>query len=263
MAAPDRSRGSTEPTSAGATAPLDSLKLAVAFLTVVRIRLRGQAPPLGSSAVAFPVVGGLVGAVAGGVGYLLEPSLGPTLAAIFGAGVLVGITGALHQDGLADCCDGLGVRGDRKRRLEVMRDSSVGTFGALGLIFWLALFVSAVAGLDRGDALRAFVVACSLGRWAALVHASTSSPARPDGLGAEFAVRGRSLAVSALLAAVVAVGLDGVDGLVVLAASAGVGLLISAWSRRSLGGRTGDTLGACVAIAEVCVAVVMLALNRG
>jgi adenosylcobinamide-GDP ribazoletransferase len=238
----------------------DSLRLAASFLTVVPVGLRRASPlPLGSAAGWFPLVGGLIGGVAGGVDYLLEPSLGPTVAAILAVGVLVTITGGLHQDGLADCADGLGARGDRDRRLSVMRDPSIGTFGALALILWLALFVAAVAGLERADAWRVLVVAAAAGRWAVLVHARSAPAARAGGLGAGFVVAGRSLGLAGLTAAALALGLVGVgDGLLVLAAAAAVGLLASAWSRGALGGRTGDTLGACVAIAEVSVVVALL-----
>ena len=63
--------------------------------------------------------------------------------------VLVAVTGALHQDGLADCADGLGVRGDRERRLAVMRDSAIGAFGTLALIGWALLLIAALPTLER------------------------------------------------------------------------------------------------------------------
>ncbi|HEX3873052.1 MAG TPA: adenosylcobinamide-GDP ribazoletransferase [Solirubrobacteraceae bacterium] len=238
--------------------------MAVGFLTVVPVGLRGEARPPGAAAGWFPVVGGVLGGVAGGVYYGLEPSVGRTVAAILGVGVLVAVTGGLHQDGLADWCDGLGGRGDRDRRLAIMRDSAIGTFGAVGLIVWLMLFVSGLAGLDRADGLRAVVVACAAGRWAALVHAETAGPARTDGLGAGFVVeRGAFVVASGLAGVICVVGGGVVGGLVGLGVAGAVGLVISAWSRRGLGGRTGDTLGACVAIGEVAVVVCMLGVGVG
>lgn len=209
----------------------------------------------------FPVVGALVGAFAGGVGYLAEPALGPSVAAVLAVAALVAVTGGLHQDGLADCADGLGVR-DRQRRLAVMRDSAIGAFGALALLFWLLLLVSALAGLGREEAWRALVVAAATGRWSALLHAALAPPARADGLGAGFAVSRGSLALATVSAGAVAVGLAGPGhGAVVLAAASAVALAVTGLARAGLGGRTGDTLGATVAMAEVTVVVTLLAFQ--
>ncbi len=236
-----------------------SLRLAVAFLTIVPVRLRGEAPPLGAAAAWFPAVGALVGALSAAVGYLARPILGPGVAAILAVTVLVVITGALHQDGLADCADGLGARGDRQRRLATMRDPAIGTFGALALLLWLLLLVTALARFDREAALRALVTAVAAGRWAAVVHAELASPARRDGLGAEFTVGGAAITLATASVATVAVLVVGVVGaLIALVAATTVAVLVTAWSRASLGGRTGDTLGATVALGEVAVVVALL-----
>ncbi len=225
------------------------------------MRLRDPAPSLGAAAAWFPVVGALVGACAGVVAYLAAPQLGATVAAIMAVAVLIVVTGALHADGLADCADGLGVRGDRPRRLAVMRDSAIGTFGALALLVWVMVLVAALAGLERDDALRALVVAAVLGRWAPLLNAATTPPARAEGLGAGFAPGPTALALATVTAAAAALVLVGVErGLIVVVVAIVVALAVSAWSRAALGGRTGDTLGATVALAEAAVVVVLLGL---
>jgi adenosylcobinamide-GDP ribazoletransferase len=237
------------------------LRLAIAFLTIAPVGLRGEAPPLRAAAPWFALVGAAIGALAGGVAWLAQPSLGATVAAALGAAVLVVSTGALHLDGLADCADGLGARGGgRERRLEVMRDSSIGTFGALALGLWLILVVGAAAGLDRDGVFLAFVVATTTGRWAALLHATATGPARADGLGAAFTVTPLALAVASIVAAAAALGLEGLDGVAALAAAGAAGLLTGLWASRALGGRTGDTLGAAVALAEVAVLVTLRGL---
>jgi adenosylcobinamide-GDP ribazoletransferase len=103
-------------------------------------------------------------------------------------------------------------------------------------------------------------VAATAGRWAALLHAVGAPPARRDGLGAAFAVSAVSLAVATVVASAVALALTGVAGLGALGAAALVAGLVSAWSRRALGGRTGDTLGTAVALAEAAALVVLLGL---
>jgi adenosylcobinamide-GDP ribazoletransferase len=235
----------------------DGFALATTFLTIVPLPVRVGAQSRWTPAW-FPVVGALVGAVAGGVRYGLDPLLGPLPASALAAATLVICTGALHQDGLADLADGLGVRGDRMRRLAVMRDPQVGTFGVLALGLWLLALVSALTSLPREDALIALVVACALGRWSALVHAVAASPARSDGLGAGFVVDRAPLVVATAIALAIAVALEGPAPAAGAAAAALlVAGVLSAGVRRSLGGRTGDTLGACIALAEVAVVLVL------
>ncbi len=211
----------------------------------------------------FPVVGALVGGVAGGVRYGLDSLLGALPASALAAATLVACTGALHQDGLADCADALGVRGDRARRLAVMREPQVGVFGVLAVGVWLVLLVSALNGLDRDAALRALVVACALGRWSALLHALLAPPARRDGLGATFHVDRAPFAVASVLTVVVALALESpARAAIVAGATIVTALAVTAWARRAIGGRTGDTLGASVALVEVVVCLVILGAAR-
>jgi len=243
--------------------PWQGLASAITFLTIVPVPGAGEAG-LSSAAVWFPVVGAAVGALAGGARLLSGLALNATVATVLAMIVLVLVTGALHQDGLADTADGIGARGGRDRRLAVMRDSATGVFGALALIAWALLLVTTVASLDGDRALRALVVACALARWAALVHAAATSPARADGLGASLHVGRVALGVASALAVAAALA---VGGLVAGAAALGTGAVVAALSvgfaRRTLGGRTGDTLGATVAIVEVGVCVVLLGVWQG
>nr|WP_246345881.1 adenosylcobinamide-GDP ribazoletransferase [Conexibacter arvalis] len=214
----------------------------------------------GRAAGWFPLVGAAVGALAGGVRVAAEPLLGAAPATVLALAALVAVTGALHQDGLADCADGLGVRGDRARQLAVMRDSRIGTFGMLALLGWGLMLLTTLAQVSAADALLALIAACALGRAAALVHAAATPPARRDGLGAGFAVRRRPLLLGALTAAAAALLAVGpLRGLLALAAAALVAALSVAWARRTLGGRTGDTLGATIALTELAVVVALAA----
>ncbi len=232
---------------------------AVAFLTVVPIRSRAGTD-LRAAAAWFPIVGALVGGLAGATRYATAPLFGPTVASVLALAVLVLVTGGLHQDGLADCADGLGVRGDRERRLAVMRDPATGVFGTLALLGWGLLLTAALAQLGDEQALRALVVAAVIGRAAVLLHAAATPPARPDGLGAAFDPPAASLAVAGVASLAIAILVAGpVEGLAAVAAGAVVALVASAWARRAIGGRTGDTLGATVALTEVAVCLTLLA----
>jgi adenosylcobinamide-GDP ribazoletransferase len=234
---------------------------AITFLTIVPVGARGE---LRRSAGWFPLVGAAVGGLAGGVRAGLTPVLGASAATVLAVAALVVVTGALHQDGLADTVDGLGVTGDRERRLAVMRDSSIGVFGALALIGWTLLLVVVLDPLSARRAAAALTAAAALGRWAALLHAAWSAPARAEGLGAAFAVGPAALVAASAVAGAAALGLCGIGpGLAAVGAAVVVAALSTLHARASLGGRTGDTLGATVAVAEVAVCTVLLALWRG
>jgi adenosylcobinamide-GDP ribazoletransferase len=232
---------------------------ALTFLTIVPVRSSGS---LSASALWFPVVGGLVGGFAGLVRAGGDSLVGGSAAAVLATVALVVVTGALHQDGLADCADGLGVRGNRERRLEVMRDSSNGTFATLALGLWLLGVTVALGGMTSHDAAWALVAAGAIGRWAALLHALVTRPARADGLGASFAVSSRDFIVASALAAAIAFGATGLaHAFIALAAATILTAALTGWADATLGGRTGDTLGAVVALTEVVVLLLLLGLT--
>jgi len=262
--------------SSRAPRPWQGLASAVAFLTIVPVPAGAMAPAdarpagLGASAAWFPLVGAGVGALAGGVRLLFGSLLSAGVASVLAMIGLVIVTGALHQDGLADTADGLGVRDHartadgRARRLEVMRDSSTGAFGALALIAWALLLFTTVSSLDGAHALRALVVACALARWAALAHAVATPAARGDGLGASLQVGRGALAIATVMAVAAAFAICGLGaGAAAILTAALAAALSVAFARRMLGGRTGDTLGATVAITELAVCVVLLGVWQG
>jgi adenosylcobinamide-GDP ribazoletransferase len=240
---------------------LAGAQIAVGLLTVIPVRARTEIDGIGASAAWFPLVGALVGLAAGGVRLAADHALGSGVAGVLAVITLVVLTGALHQDGLADCADALGVRGGRDRRLEVMRDSTVGAFGVLALVLWALLLAAVLAALPRHDAVKTLVIAGALGRWAAVLHAAALPPARPDGLGAAFLARPTASLV-ATGTAVATIALAPLPGLTAIAVAVAVVAAVSALARRGLGGRTGDTLGATVALTEVAVCLVLLGFAR-
>ncbi len=117
------------------------------------------------------------------------------------------------------------MRGDRERRLAVMRDPATGVFGTLALLIWGLLLTTAIASLGNEDALRALVVAATIARTAALVHAAAAPPARTDGLGAGFTPGSGAIAVAAVATIAAAILVAGpANGLAALAAGALVAL---------------------------------------
>jgi adenosylcobinamide-GDP ribazoletransferase len=216
---------------------------------------------------AYPVVGAAVGGIGAGVyGACAATGLPPPLSALWTLAALTWVTGALHEDGLADTADGFGGGGSRERKLEIMRDSRIGTYGALALVLAIALRGASLASLARpGPVAAALVAAGALGRGGILVLLLVLRPARPDGLGAtlrehrpERLAAGLALAAAAAFALLPArAALDAVS--VSLVASLG----LAALARRQVGGYSGDVLGAGASVVECAVLSVLAAARAG
>lgn len=234
---------------------------AMGFLT--RIPMRSDGPPGPAASPWFPVVGALVGLWAS-VFYVAAYQLMPSpLAALFAvvAGTLV--TGAFHEDGLADSADALGSGASGERGLEIMRDSKLGTYGSIAVIVTMLTRVLAVAALTPVQAVAGLVMAHSFGRAAAVVLMKISRPARPDGLGRAgvvgVSVAGAWIAVLvALVIGVVAGGWWVVPGAALAAISV---LWLGRISTRRFGGVTGDILGACEQLVEMAVLVATVVMS--
>ncbi len=239
------------------------LAAATALLTRLPVgRLVGNDPAvLGRAVWAYPLVGAAVGGFGGLAWWVLARlGLAPAVAAAWTLAALLLSTGALHEDGLADVADAAG-GGTRERRLAIMRDSRIGTFGAAALALSLGLRGAALVALGTpGRVWPALVAAGMLGRGAILVLIAVLAPARPEGLAAALGrpTRGR-LAVGggiAVLAALVALPL--MTAVMAVAVAVLAALLLAAIARRRFGGYTGDVLGAGSVLAE-CVVLSLLA----
>jgi adenosylcobinamide-GDP ribazoletransferase len=242
-------------------------RLAVGFLTIVpagRVEhdvAGGHQAWLSRAAGWFPIVGALVGGTAAGTVALAGTVLDPPVAGALGLVAAIVLTRGLHEDGLADTADGLGVHGSHERRLAAMKDSAVGAHGALAMACALLLSALALAGLDAEHAARALVAAHVLARTAMILAAALLGHARAEGdpsLGRSLAVP-RTPAIVATVLGVVGVLLacgpgDGAVALAVTAAALAVALAIQL---RAFGGRTGDTLGATGKLVEVAVLVAL------
>jgi len=243
--------------------------LAVVFLTRLPLPLTG---PLADGAAAramawFPVVGALIGMVGGLVFTLAElVRLPPMAAALLALAAMVWLTGGLHEDGAADVADGFGGGRDRTRKLEIMRDSRVGSYGVLALVFSVAIRASALAALTQpGTALAALVGAGALSRAGLALVARLLPPARSDGLAA---AQGRPGAGTSALALAfgLALGLPALwiagpwsMGGCAVAAAAGAVWLVGRLAMRQIGGHTGDVFGAAQQTADAAVLLTVAA----
>ncbi|MEH3117976.1 MAG: adenosylcobinamide-GDP ribazoletransferase [Methylorubrum populi] len=197
-----------------------------------------------------------------------EIRLGPFVAAALALVALALITGAMHEDGLADVADGFGGGHSRERCLEIMRDSRIGAYGGTALFLGLVLRAAMLATLlDRSGSLAAvsLLLAAALSRSAALVPIAILDPARPGGAGAAvgrptratLGIAGLLCVILAALAAALGLPPLGLVLALILAPLAAFGL--SALARWKIGGQTGDVVGACQQVGEVAVLLALVA----
>ena len=223
---------------------------AAVFLTRLPIRWRRYWPPeLSARALrAFPLIGlgiGLFGGVVYGAAVLIGLPALP--AAVLTVAAAVALTGAMHEDAMADTCDGLGGGQDREAKLLLMRDSQIGTYGAVGLTLALLARVAALAALAEPGPVLAALVAAETGSRAIVVLVATElAPARSDGLAASLQrpERRRALAPALVAVAVAVFTLGPAAGLGALVVGGLAALALAALARKQLGGHTGDVLGA-------------------
>lgn len=229
-------------------------------------RLPERALSRGAAAAwGWPLIGAGLGLWAAAVGGLaLWLGLPPVLAAGLALAAQVAATGALHEDGLADCADGLWGGGTPARRLEIMRDSRLGSYGALALVFglglrWAALAALFTAGWAAGAA--ALLAAGALSRAVMPALMAALPPARADGLSRAAGRPGRgTVALGGALAVLLAWAALGAFPFAAVTSCLALALAWGAAARAKLGGQTGDVLGAGQQLAEIAV---LLALAAG
>jgi adenosylcobinamide-GDP ribazoletransferase len=235
---------------------LRELLAAVQFLTRFPVpAYRFEPRMILGSAKLYPIVGALVGLGAMALHWVLVAHLPASVV----AGVILVyfgmLTGGMHEDGLADAFDGLGAGGDRKRMLDIMRDSRIGSFGALAILFSVLLRWTLLATMDPSKFASYVLAAQVLCRWTALPLAAFMPSARTDGLGEKLA---RKVSIPALvLGSVLAIGIVGFSlrtrMLAPIVAVAAVTVISGLVYRAKLGGITGDCFGASNQMAEIAV----------
>lgn len=242
---------------------------ALQFLTRLPVPARWTADlPLNSYAqgvIWLPMVGLVVGAICAMVFAGAQPVFGTPLAALLTVVANALVTGAFHLDGLADTCDGIFSARQRDRMLEIMRDSRIGTNGALAMIFAIGLRLAAIVALSAvpGGAIPYIIAAPCLSRALISLLMYHQRYARESGLGNVYIgqISGHHFAVTLLLGFLLTLLFAGVHGaaaaLIVLALAFGYRARINA----VLGGQTGDTLGCGVEIFEWLFLLAALGLS--
>ena len=238
-----------------------SLLAALAFLTRVPVKRAFSAEQVAKAAAWFPLVGGALGFIYGGAWFATTSLAPPWVAAVLVLACEALLTGALHFDGLADTADGFGGGRTRDDVLRIMRDHSIGTYGATALVLMLLLTASCLIALRTP-----WLVACWLatggafGRWAIVLLSRALPYARPEN------AISTHIGPRELIVATLTVGATGFLVRWQALVAAGITLLIAvalgAFFRRRIGGVTGDTLGATSQICETAVLLTGVILNR-
>lgn len=243
------------------------LRAALSLLTRIPAGFPKAAQPedLARAARLYPLAGLLVG-LAGGAVFWLAHWLGlpAVIAALLALAATILLTGALHEDGLADVADGFGGAVARDKKLEIMRDPRTGSFGALALILSVGLRAAALAALATPAAALAGLVAAHTASRAALPAIMALLPlARASGLAGQTGKPRLDQAAIALVLGLVIVFLA-----VGLGKGLAVGVLVAIWAacvallaRSQIGGYTGDVLGAAEQVCEIAVLLALVAMR--
>jgi adenosylcobinamide-GDP ribazoletransferase len=238
----------------GTSRQLHAAITAVQFLTRLPLpggmnRVDPDPTLLRAAVVYFPLIGGLIGVITGSVMAASLLFWQPIVAVAMGLIAEALLTGAFHEDAVADCCDAFGGGWTREDVLRIMKDSRVGSFGALGLMLAVLLRGGCMLAIPPGELVATIAASAAVGRWAILLLMATAPPVpNREGLAKDLGeqIRWREWMVGSLLAglclAVFAWTAWLRAGLGLLAVAA----LTFAWARyvrRRIGGVTGDCLG--------------------
>src|SRR5262245_32806815 len=246
----------------GAKDILDDIALCLAFYTRLPVPLP-DGRSFADAQWAAPVAGLAVGTI-GWLAFFLAEACGlpPAIAAALAVASTVIVTGALHEDGLCDTADGFGGGETRERKLEIMRDSRIGTFGSIALIFSILLRSAALSTLAKSSLVFCALVAShAAGRAMMPIFMHLVPPGRSDGLSANAGAIPDSSVLAAASIGGALLLLLGVSGAVLAAAAlailffAGRGLC-----RHQIGGQTGDVLGAVEQVSEIIILLIACAI---
>ena len=234
--------------------------VALSFLTRIPVRHKHE-PSIGLAAPWFPFVGIVVGAIVGGVAWgvsnLTSPLVGSAVAVLVG----VLITGAFHEDGLADIADAFVGGWSTEDRLRILKDPLHGSYGVAAMCGSIVLRVCALSAIAPSQMFTAAIAAHCLARAGALALMLTTSLARHEGLGSDYVknLRASKAIVSLCLSVLVVIAITGVWSVGVIAATIIGASIIRWWSKKKIGGITGDVLGAAEQVSETLILIVLSA----
>jgi adenosylcobinamide-GDP ribazoletransferase len=227
---------------------------AVSFLTILKVP--GEPVPPGQSAIFFPLIGAILGAAGAGIYLAAVRALPPSLAALLTVAFWAGISGVLHEDGLADVADAMRAGRTQEKMLAILKDSRIGTFGAVALLISVLARWQAIEHVETARLLEVCVAAQAVPR-AAL--GALAGVARPVGTGLALAFCSTlttPAAIAAIVQGVLAAFLCGVrPGLIIVIGTYLILRLARWYFYRRIGGVNGDCLGATEQVLEILILV--------
>jgi adenosylcobinamide-GDP ribazoletransferase len=236
-----------------------NLRIAFGLMTTLPIRLpdNWSAGDSGRASVWYPFVGLVIGVLTWLSWKVATFVFPPLVAGVVTLVVWITLTGGLHLDGLADCCDGLLASVSAERRLEIMKDPHIGAFGVIGLILILFLKAGALASLTSASSF-GILLAASLARWC-ILPAGLLPFARSSGMGADFALgfQRSFIAWGTVIPLMIAIFL-GIRGILSTFAGVGAAALVLWLTKSRIGGVTGDVFGMVVEVVETVVLLAFL-----
>ena len=224
-------------------------ELQLAFMLLTRLPVGKPAsyvPKLADARWAFPLVGCVVGAFIAASYLILSLLMLPSFAAAVLA-ITLGLfcTGAIHEDGLADCADGFGGAKDREKKLAIMRDSDIGSYGTLALIIIMGLRIFILSSLPVKQEIAAPIIICAvISRFVMVGYLCLLPVARQEGLGNQASGSNISALILAGLTASPAFVMGAFSFIYVVIAIVGVAWLWGIIAKYQIGGQTGDVCGA-------------------
>ena len=240
----------------------NDLKISLQFLTVLPFEKEEVEPEnLGRSIPYFPLAGLILG-ILSTISYMIFSLILPRgICDILVLLVLVLLTGGLHLDGLSDTLDGLGFGKDRESSLKIMKDSRIGAFGAVGLIFAVLIKYLSLHHIESSFIDNILLLMPLYGRWSVLVLGYKSPYAGlEDGVGKAF-VEGTTkerYLKGFLIALFASLIIFGIRGLFILATIFVFVSLLRQYFKKRLGGITGDVFGAVIEVSEIMALLLTL-----
>jgi len=239
----------------------DEFMNALRFMTIVPVPSSDTATPtdwLSRCAKYFPAVGICIGLVSAAVLLLAGNIWGPDIAALLAVAASIVITGALHEDGLADTADGFGGGWSVEKRLAIMKDSRIGAYGALALAFGVALRVTALAEMPLWSAAAALIAAHAAARITpvfvmnALPYAGDTAAMKVSYSDVPVSSHEIRFALVVVVFALVPLAFVSVPSVISgLLLGAALAIAIVLWARKLIDGYTGDVLGATEQMFEI------------
>ncbi|MFZ2063309.1 MAG: adenosylcobinamide-GDP ribazoletransferase [Candidatus Binatus sp.] len=241
------------------------LPLAISFLTILPVIDQRPASDetVSASFAWFPIVGCLIGLALAGEDWLLAHFFAQVVRSVLIVLSLTVLTGAVHLDGLADTADALGAGRDRKRALDILHDSRVGTFGASAIFFDLTLKILALSTLAGARRYAALIIAPTLARFAMVMVGVGIPYLRESGAGTAFlnsqslGWRRRVAVIFLIIECAILLSPFRTVGTLAVSVALLIAFLMHLFYRRWLGGVTGDLIGACGEVIEIVVLLTM------